>query len=238
MAFLKDSLLVVGRIYTIYPLLLAVVIFMGRRSVGQLPVFDFLIILSLGSVVGADIADPKIQHIHTAVAIIAIGLMQRLFSRLVIRYQKFGKLVSFEPIIVLKDGIFLHRNLKKLAYTIDDIQQLLRNQQIFDPASVDLAVLEGDGQLSVLKKAAKQEVTPQHLGLQVESVDIGYAIIKEGLLQQRILSELKLDREWLDFELGKRGVRVQDVFFASVDEGRELNITPYEPVPATPTLFS
>lgn len=238
MAILKDSLLVVGRIYTIYPLLLAVVLFMGRRSIGQLPVFDFLIILSLGSVVGADIADPKIQHIHTAVAIIAIGLMQRIFSRLVIRYRRFGKLVSFEPVVVLKDGLFLHRNLKKLAYTIDDIQQLLRNQQVFDPASVDLAVLEGDGQLSVLKKAMKQEVTPQHLGLQVEGVDIGYAVIKEGFLQQSVLSELKLDRVWLELELGKRALRVQDVFFASVNEGRELNITPYEPVPATPPLYS
>jgi uncharacterized membrane protein YcaP (DUF421 family) len=238
MAILKDSLLVLARIYTIYPLLLAVVLFMGRRSVGQLPVFDFLIILSLGSVVGADIADPKIQHIHTAVAIIAIGIMQRLFSRLVVRYRGFDKLVSFDPVIVLKDGIFLHRNLKKLAYTVDDILQLLRVQGVFDPANVDLAVLEGDGQLSVLKKAAKQELTPHHLGLNAGNADIGYAVIQEGLIHLHAMNELGLGREWLETELGKRGMALQDVFFASVNTNRELSITPYEQEAAKPALYS
>ncbi|OUS74972.1 DUF421 domain-containing protein [Paenibacillus sp. MY03] len=237
MAILKDSLLVIARIYTIYPLLLAVTLYMGRRSVGQLPVFDFLIILSLGSVVGADIADPKIQHIHTAVAILAIGLMQRLFSRLVIRYRKFGKLVSFEPAIVLKDGIFLHRSLKKLLYTTDDILQLLRAQGFFDPAVVELAVLEGDGQLSVLKKARKQQVTPESLGLPESSVDIAYAVVKEGIILQKTLAELTLSETWLHQQLESKGLLAEDIFFASLNAKRELTITPYEPEPKTPPLY-
>ncbi|MGV2685812.1 DUF421 domain-containing protein, partial [Clostridium perfringens] len=77
MELLKDLLLVLGRIYTIYPLLLGVTLFMGRRSIGELPVFDYIIILSLGSVIGADIADPKIEHIHTAFAIVVIGVLQK-----------------------------------------------------------------------------------------------------------------------------------------------------------------
>lgn len=236
-AILKDSVMVILRIYTIYPLLLAVVLFMGRRSVGQLPVFDFLIILTLGSVVGADIAEPNVQHIHIAVAVLAIGLMQKLFSWLVIRFRKFGKLVSFEPVIVMKNGIFLHRNLKKQMYTVDDILVLLRAQGIFDPASVELAVLEGDGQLSVLKTAQKQEVTPQHLGLAPSNVDMAHTVIKEGLIEQRTLSDLALTQEWLENELRRQGLAPQDIFFASLNNKRELNITPYEPEPAAPPLY-
>ena len=62
MDVMMDSLKVIGRIVTILPLLLIIGLYMGRRSIGELPVFDFLVILVLGAVVGADIADPKIDH--------------------------------------------------------------------------------------------------------------------------------------------------------------------------------
>lgn len=67
METVKEILVVYGRIITILPLLLVVTLFMGKRSIGEMPVFDFLIIITLGAVVGADIADPKIEHLHTAV---------------------------------------------------------------------------------------------------------------------------------------------------------------------------
>lgn len=113
MELLKDLLLVLGRIYTIYPLLLGVTLFMGRRSIGELPVFDYIIILSLGSVIGADIADPKIEHIHTAFAIVAIGVLQKIASVLHVKSRRIGKWITFEPMIVVKDGKFIYPNLKK-----------------------------------------------------------------------------------------------------------------------------
>ncbi len=70
MELLKELVILLVRVITILPLLLLVTLIMGKRSIGELPVFDFLIFLSLGAVVGADIADADISHIHTAVAII------------------------------------------------------------------------------------------------------------------------------------------------------------------------
>jgi uncharacterized membrane protein YcaP (DUF421 family) len=82
MDVLMDSVKVLGRIFTILPLLLFLGLYMGKRSIGEIPVFDFLVVLVLGSVVGADIADPKIDHIHTVVAMLAIALLQKsLFMR-------------------------------------------------------------------------------------------------------------------------------------------------------------
>src|SRR5690554_1092215 len=123
MEFLKDTLMVVGRIVTIFPLLLMITLYMGRRSIGELPVFDFLIIIALGAVVGADIADPKIEHIHTAVAIIAIGLLQKLFATLHVRSKWFGKLITFEPVIMVSHGTLIQKNLRKTKYSIDNILQ-------------------------------------------------------------------------------------------------------------------
>lgn len=97
METVKELLLVAGRIVTIFPLILLTTLYMGKRSIGELPVFDFLVIISLGAVVGADIADPNIEHLHTSFAIVLIGIIQRTVSYLVIRSRKFGKWITFEP---------------------------------------------------------------------------------------------------------------------------------------------
>jgi uncharacterized membrane protein YcaP (DUF421 family) len=110
---ISELLIVAMRIFTIIPLLLAATIYMGRRSIGELPVFDFLIILTLGAVVGADIADPKIEHIHTAVAVVLIAILQKIVILLKIKSRKFGRLITFEPVVVIYDGEFIKQNFKK-----------------------------------------------------------------------------------------------------------------------------
>lgn len=121
---------------------------MGKRSIGELPVFDFLVILALGAVVGADIADPKIEHLHTAVAIVLIGLLQRGVSILAIKVRKFGKMITFEPTVVIHNGGLIEENLKKVRYSIDNILQMLREKDTFSLDEVELAVLEANGRLS------------------------------------------------------------------------------------------
>lgn len=217
MELLKDMALVFFRIFTIFPLLLFVTLFMGRRSIGEMPVFDFLIILALGAVVGADIADPKIEHVHTAFAILLIGLIQKLFSTLVIRYRKFGKAVTFEPVIVIHQGKMIHNNLKKLKYSIDNILHMLRENQIFNMEDVYLAVIEGNGNLSVLEKMNNQK-----------SSSISYPIIKEGKIEKTILHELKLEESWIHDQLTQGNTRLKDIFLATINEQHILNITLYD----------
>ncbi|KZL92317.1 DUF421 domain-containing protein [Clostridium magnum] len=136
MHLIKELLIVIGRIVTILPLMLVITLYMGKRSIGELPVFDFLVIIILGAVVGADIADPEIEHIHTATAIILIGFFQRIVSKLKIKYRKFGHLITFEPTIVIQYGKFIVPNLTKIRYSIDNIFQMLREKEVFDISDV------------------------------------------------------------------------------------------------------
>nr|WP_283730771.1 hypothetical protein [Bacillus cereus] len=98
--FLKEISLVLVRIITILPLLLFVTLFMGKRAIGELPIFDFLIIITLGAVVGADIADPSIKHLPTVITIIAIGILQKIVTSWKISNRKLDKLLTFEPTII------------------------------------------------------------------------------------------------------------------------------------------
>lgn len=220
---IKGIFIVYGRIITILPLLLVITLMMGKRSIGELPVFDFLIIITLGAVVGADIADPDIGHLHTVLAIIAIGTLQRVISRLVIKNRLIGKLITFEPTIVIRNGTFLVGNLRKLRYSLDNILQMLRERDIFSVEEVDLALIEANGKLTVHKKPNKSNVTIEDLGISKQSGGVSYPVIVEGKIYAKVLDQLKLSEKWIRQQLHKKGIeKIEDIFFASVNENHEL----------------
>ncbi|MCL7748000.1 DUF421 domain-containing protein [Halalkalibacter alkaliphilus] len=224
--FLSDSLLVVGRIVTILPLLLFLTLYMGKRAIGELPIFDYLIIITLGAVVGADIADPSIKHLPTAIAIIAIALFQRVVTNWKVTNRKIERLLTFEPTVVIQNGKFLNRNLKNIRYSIDNILQMLREKDVFDISEVETAVIEPNGALSVLKKPEKQSVTAGDLKIVKPTTAIALPVIVEGAIYSDILRDFKLSQTWLHEQLLKQGVKdIKDVFFASVNRDLELHVS-------------
>ncbi|UOQ49932.1 DUF421 domain-containing protein [Gracilibacillus caseinilyticus] len=229
LAPLSDLLLIIGRIVTILPLLLMVTLFMGKRAIGELPVFDFLVIITLASVVGADIADPNIQHIPTTIAIIAIGVLQKIVSHLKLANRTIGKLLTFEPTVVIYQGAFLPKNLKKIGYSIDNILQMLRDKEVFDVSDVELALVEANGSLSVLKKAEKTTLTRKDLQLKNTDTSISYPIIIEGKVVTSMLNTRNLNEQWLETELKKWDItKTKEVFFASVNSNNQLHISLYD----------
>ncbi len=225
MEIVKDILVVYGRILTIIPLLIIVTLLMGKRSIGEVPVFDFLIIITLGSIVGADLADPNVHHIPTAVAVTSIGIIQRLISITSIKKRWFGRFITFEPTIVIRDGTFLVGNMRKIRYSIDNILMMLREKGVFDVDDVELAIVEANGKLTVNKKAHKANVTIEDLNLKKQNGGVAYPVIVEGTIYPNILTQLNLDDEWLIQQLKKKGVNPADVFFASVTENNKIHFS-------------
>jgi uncharacterized membrane protein YcaP (DUF421 family) len=122
---------------------------MGKRSIAELPVFDFLVIIILGTVVGADIADPEIPHIHTAVAIILIGILHRIVSKLKIKYRKFGHLITFDPTIVIQDGVVYNGVLKKLNLSEYWLKHQLTNLGVKSVSEIFYASVNTKNELHV-----------------------------------------------------------------------------------------
>lgn len=226
MEIAKDFYILFGRIISIFPLMLVVVLYMGKRSIGELPVFDFLIIVILGAIVGADIADPEIEHIHTAAAIILIGILQKVVSKLKIRYRKFGHIITFEPTIVIQDGKFIVNNLRRLNYSIDNILQMLREKDVFDINDVYLGIVEANGNLSVLKKPVKAAVTIEDINLTKASPSLSYMLVVDGIEHTDVLSKLDLSSDWLKEQLTSLGIKsIEEVFYASINNKNELHVS-------------
>ena len=183
---MKDILIILARILTILPLLLFITLFMGKRAIGEMPVFDFLIVIILGALVGADIADPNIEHLPTALAIIFIGIFQRVVANWKISNRKIEKLLTLEPTVVIQNGKFIDKNLKKIRYSIDNILQMLREKNVFDINEVETAIIEGNGALSVLKKPQKNAVTREDLNIVNITSSISFPVIIEGTINSAV----------------------------------------------------
>ncbi|MFP7170685.1 DUF421 domain-containing protein [Terribacillus sp. 7520-G] len=222
---IHDNLIVLSRIITIIPLMLIVTLFMGKRTIGEMPVFDFLIVVILGALVGADIADPNIEHLPTAFAVIAIGLFQKAIVKWKIANRKIGKLLTLDPTIVIQDGTFLYDNMRKIEYSIDNILFMLRQKDIFDISDVETAVIEPNGTLSVLKKTVKLPVTREDLKLREPISSIAYPVISDGVIHYDTLAYFQLDEEWLRTQLAEQNIiGINNVFFASISQQQKLHI--------------
>ncbi|NDI36268.1 DUF421 domain-containing protein [Chengkuizengella sediminis] len=234
MDYLKDFLIVSLRVVTIFPLLLIMALYMGKRSVGEIPVFDFVIVIAIGAVVGADIGDPNIEHLPTVLAIILIGLLQRIVSTIMIKSRTFGKWVTFEPTVVIHNGNLLKDNLKKERYSIDNILQMLREKDIFNIEDVEMAILEPSGKLSVYKKPMKSAVTVENLNLDLKHEKFSYPIILDGVVSEKVLSYIQKDMKWLETQLLNQSERKEEVFFASVNENLEIHVSKNLPTQIPP----
>ncbi|MGP4076803.1 DUF421 domain-containing protein [Halobacillus sp. K22] len=224
MDLLWDILKVLGRIITILPFLLAIGLFMGKRSIGELPVFDFLVVLVLGSVVGADIADPNINHIHTVVAMIAIALLQKVIVWSKLRNRRLGKLMTLEPTVVVYNGQIVEKNIKSINYSIDNILQMLREKDVYHIDDVELALIEASGMISVKLKPEKEKITREDFQLLNRGAGYDIPLILDGELQKDILKRLDKDEEWMENQLRACGITsIKDIFYGAITNHGEFH---------------
>ena len=222
MVYLKITL----RIFFIMGLLLYLIMITGRRKIGELPVFDFLAIIVLGNVVGADIAEPKVPQMPTAYAVVLIIAIQYVMSCFTIKSRWFAKKVTFSPIVVIQNGQFIKSNMKKIRYSIDNIQMYLRDKGIFDINEVEFAIVEDSGSISVLKKSQYQPLTPSDMNIPTKYKGITTPLIIQGKVQEDNLKSLKLDKSWLETQLKNNNISsMEEVFYMNINSEGKLYIS-------------
>ncbi len=214
------------RIFSIMGLLLFLILITGRRKIGELPVFDFLAIIILGSVVGADIADPKVPHLPTAYAVALIIVIQFLLSHIIMKNRALGGKLTFGPTVVIQNGQFVKQNMKRLKYTIDDVIMHLRDKDVFDLSEVEFAIVEDSGKISVLKKSQFQPLTPSDMHILTTYKGMSIPIILDGKVKDENLVKLNFDREWLLIQLKNNEIdRIEDVFYMEINTQGRLYIS-------------
>ncbi|MDF2840826.1 MAG: hypothetical protein K0Q99_1598, partial [Clostridia bacterium] len=181
--------------------------------------------ITIGSISGSYVVQ-MVKGMWVLIAPIILALCAITFDYVHVKSLRIRKIAEGEPVIVIQNGQILEKNMKKLRYHLDNLESQLREKGVFDFSEVEFAVLEPQGQLSVLKKSQYLPVTPADMKISTEYKGMSTEIIKDGLVLEQNLQQNNLDRHWLNQELKKRNINnVSDVIYAAVNTSGVLYVS-------------
>lgn len=204
--------------------LLGIWLLMGKRQIGELSPLDFIIGITVGTIAGAGVIDPRIDFAGVIVSIALLGLMQIGVSWLSLKNRKLQYKVNFEPIVMIENGLIIKENLRKARLPLEILLQLLREKDVFDINEVELAILEPQGRLSVLKKPEYQPLKPRQVNVTVDPNQILTPVIFEGELQTKTLKKMGFSDNQIDEFHSLHGDKLNHIFVAFMDKNRKLYV--------------
>ena len=216
------------RSLVLYFVLLVAMRLMGKRQLGELQPFELAITLVASDLVCIPMADASIPILYGVIPVFSLFLVHILITKLATKSIKFRKFLNGKPIIIIEKGNILPDVMKELNLNIDDIMEALRGAGYFNPSEVEYAILETNGNLSVMPKSGNRPLCPDDVQLKVDEAKIPVAVIMEGEFVAENLSKLQGDvKEKVLQLLSNLGVNQQDVLVALV-AGDDVFIQPFK----------
>lgn len=211
-------LLIFARTIILFILVVTTVRIMGKRQVGELQPFELVVAIIIAELATIPMEDKEIPLINGIIPIITLLLLHVTISYLSLKSETMRKIICGTPSILIENGKIKENELKKLRYNLSDLLEQLRTKNIANIGDVEYAILETNGELSVIPKSQKRPLTPEDLNIPTEYEGLSIPLIMDGKIKYQNLFKANLDIEWLLTELKKRRIdEPEKVFLASLD---------------------
>lgn len=209
-----------------YLLLMVVIRSIGRKAISQMTFFDFAVAITLGTLAASVGMGTNTSSSSAAIVMISFAVLAIITGYLHIKGFRFRKLVNSEPVTLIQNGDIVKDNMQRTRTTIDSLNALLREKNVFNIADVEFAIMETDGKLSVLPRSQKQPITPSDLNISTSYKGLTRDIIIDGNIMYENLKDANLDEQWLMNQLNSKGIQnIKDVFFAALDTSGALYVS-------------
>lgn len=222
------------RSFSLFILLFAAVRLMGKRNIASITPFhmvSYIVIAVLAALVSANvITNPVLGFI--ALGVWAGGTIA--IEYLSLKSKRAHDLIYGKETILIKHGRIMEQSLLKARLTGDELLRALRAKNAFSLADVEFAVLEATGDISVFMKSDKKPVTAHDTGTKVAPLTEPQTVILDGNILNEPLASLGLTRDWLELQLEKLGMSLDNVFIAQVDSSGELYVDLFDDATQNP----
>jgi uncharacterized membrane protein YcaP (DUF421 family) len=202
------------RTFTALIILLLIARILGKQTISNMTFHDFVTGITIGAIAANLAFNEKIEVWYLILSLIVVTITSYTLSVIAIKSRKLRKWISGSPTVMIEDGKILEDNMKKVRYTMDSLNQSLREKEIFNIEEVKYALLEDNGKLSVLKKDEYCNVTKKDLSIVSNTAFFPVELIMDGEIIEDNLERNGLEKEWLVKELKNRGKKISDVFYA------------------------
>ncbi|MGY0692166.1 DUF421 domain-containing protein [Virgibacillus sp. FSP13] len=206
----------------------------GKKQIAQLNVFEYITGFVLGGIIAIYSIDLQSNLIHGLLAIAVWFLIPYAVNYVSLKSKTFRNIVQGKSTILIQDGKVMEDNLKKEGYSTDELLEKLRDNNYFQVADVEFALLEPSGTLNVLPKRENQPLTAKDLGVKLAPTKEPQTVIMDGKVLLEPLANLSLNTNWLETELDKMNVSIENVFLGQADNDGQLNVDLYDDKIAVP----
>lgn len=212
--------------------LLVILFFMtkllGTKHMSKMNVFEYISGIVLGGIVAIHTIDPDKNISYAIIAMVIWFVIPFSFEKISLKSKSFRDFTQGKSTVFIQDGKIMEDNLKKAGYSTDDLLEKLRDRDIFLASDVEFAVLEPNGSLNVLPKKENRPLTAKDLGIKVAPEKQPQTVIMDGKVIHESLANLNLNLNWLETELEKLNVSLENVFLGQADTNGNLYVDLYD----------
>ncbi|MCE7791861.1 DUF421 domain-containing protein [Salipaludibacillus sp. CUR1] len=198
---------------------------MGKKHITDMTFYEYIVGIAIGSIAAEMTFGTEVRISNFVVGMVLWAVFPMVISQLELKSFRFRTLTEGNSTVLMENGVIYEDRLRKESLTVDELMIHLRQKDVFKLDDVESAVMEKNGQISVLKKSDAQPVTSKDMGLTAEPEHQPRIVIVDGNVMEKSLSDYGYEKEWLKDELGKQGVdRFSDVFLCQIDSGGNIYV--------------
>ena len=206
----------------LYIIVLIVMRLMGKREIGQLQPFELAISIMIADLASTPMADAGIPLTNGIIPILALLVMHLIISILNIKSIKARAILCGKPAILIYRGKIDKKMLRKERFTVNELEERLRGNNIVNIGDVEYAILETSGQITVIQKPEKKNVTVEDLKLEPQYEGLSYDLVLDGKVMYENLKILKKDYEWIKKQVNKFGIEPEQALLVTIDGKGEI----------------
>ncbi len=201
----------------IYIVVLIVMRLMGKREIGQLQPFELVISIMIADLAVTPISNSGIPITNGIMPILGLLVMNLLISIGNMKSLKIRQLISGKPSILIYRGKIDEKVMRKERFTINELQERLRDKNVMNLGDVEYAILETGGQINVIQKPNKRGTIPEDFNMEPDYEGISYDLVVDGIIMYDNLSILGKDYKWLKTQVKKFGYKPEEALIVTID---------------------
>jgi len=205
------------RTAVLYLVLILSIRMMGKRQIGQMEASEFVVTMLVANLASIPMQDSAIPLYSGLLPILIVLGMELTLSGLILRSVLIRRFFCGKPVILIDNGKILLENLRRTRVTLDELTGHLRQKDVLDVQTVQFAILETDGSLSVFPFPKERPASAKEAGIQVKKQHLPITIVEDGYVSKDNLSKAGKDQKWLETTLQQHKASLGDTLLLMVD---------------------
>ena len=205
------------RAIVLYIIVLVVMRLMGKREIGQLQPFELAISIMIADLASIPMTEIGIPITNGIIPILGLLIMHLIISIINMKSIKAREIICGKPRILIYRGKIDEKALIKERFTINELEERLRGNNIMNLGDIEYAILETSGQVTVIPKPEKRNVIAEDLNLTPEYEGIPYDLVVDGKVMNKNLKKIGKDYNWLKKEVRKFNMNPEEALIVTYD---------------------